>query len=156
MKKRRLNCKRKRVLREPLLKELCEKRIMVIKYVKEQRAKKKRKNWSKYDYPSCIVACRSRLDPLNVFAERSSRTLITHYDGTKILEPLLKKQSYGEKNGPEGNRIGYCAEQRIAATILTPPTETTINDLEFSPAVRPRTSKIIPYCSNCKSIFPQL
>ena len=152
----RLHCRCRKHIHNPLLRGLCTKRKMVLDYVKNKRLSMKKSDWSKYDYPACIVAARISTQSHNVYTERSAKTQSSHYLNTNILTSLLSQNSFGEKNGLEGNRIGYCAEQRLAATILKVHPACSVTDLEFSPSVRPRTAKVIPYCSNCKSIFPQL
>lgn len=116
----------------------------------------KEKDYSKYDYPACIVACTCSNHPNKIYTERSAKTKIDRYQKTILIEKLLSLGEYGEETEKEDSRIGYCAEQRVAATVLKDYSDLSISDLKFSKAVRPRTAKIIPYCQNCKSIFPQL
>ena len=152
----RIHCGHKKITRKPLLRELCIRRTRVLAYVKKKRASMNKKDWSKYDYPACIVAGRILSNKKSIFTDRSSKTQQNHYINTRFLNTLIYLGGFGGKYGSEGNRIGYCAEQRLAATILKVHPACSVSDLEFSPTVRPRTAKVIPYCSNCKSIFPQL
>lgn len=115
-----------------------------------------KKDYSKYDYPACIVACTCSRITKRIYSERCAKTDIKVYQRNGFIKELLKIGSYGQPVKPKGNRIGYCAEQRVAASILSDNPGLLFSDIEFSYAVRPRTAKIIAYCDNCKAIFPQL
>lgn len=101
------------------------------------------------------------------------RLLTTEFTNKFILNPGDKVKPQGDcgitdcsryKKRQSGNlteccnTLGGCAEQRAANEILREGecNAHDIADLEFSWALRPRTMGIIPYCYNCRTIFPQL
>lgn len=54
-------------------------------------------------------------------------------------------------------KIGNCAEQHAANTVMNDlearGLDRDINNLGFTPAYRPRTITMIPYCINCQTLF---
>lgn len=139
-----------------------------------QHKKPKREN-----YPPCINVCvsKNRTDMLaleqssyvysnkfhaildNAFFTKFSKTVGQKPDNIPNCTNTICKGYEKNKKGEKcRNTIGNCAEQRAANDIFKSPICSTndIADLIFSITIRPRTMEIIPFCCNCKSIFPQL
>lgn len=130
------------------------------------------------DFPACINVCISKKGSSWLAYEMSSIV----YRNT--FHPLLVSEfhSHFHKNPGEKpdripncqnkecphisnydsnecrNIIGNCAEQRAANDIFSNPASEAYNifDLNFSPAIRPRTMEITSPCCNCKAVFQQL
>ncbi|WP_420921600.1 hemagglutinin repeat-containing protein [Enterobacter quasiroggenkampii] len=74
-----------------------------------------------------------------------------------IVAPEL--QAYADKLGGLGvktacgNTLGRCAEFRAANELLLTNPSLKLKDIQFTPAVRPRTGEVVPRCENCKNIF---
>jgi len=49
--------------------------------------------------------------------------------------------------------VGACCEIHNANELLLKNPSATINDINFTPAIRPRTGKVVPMCNNCKVIL---
>ncbi|WP_392553164.1 hypothetical protein RHO14_04675 [Orbus wheelerorum] len=68
-------------------------------------------------------------------------------------------QIYADKLGgigvktSSGNTLGRCAEFRAANELLLSNPNLKIDDIWFTPALRPRTGEIVPRCENCTNIF---
>lgn len=52
-----------------------------------------------------------------------------------------------------GNVLGRCAEFRAANELLLNNPRLNLSDIDFTPAVRPRTGQIIQRCDNCVNVF---
>jgi len=52
-----------------------------------------------------------------------------------------------------GNTIGCCGEFRSANDLLLRNPSATPAQINFTPAIRPRTGETVPMCDNCKIIF---
>ena len=107
----------------------------------------------KADYPSIMVAC-SYTNNDTVFAEKSAAPI------NYIFHPLLQSAmavvgAIGQPTRYSNNKLGACAEQRAANKAVNRYHQ-HIKDLDFTPAIRPRTKQIKPYCDNCTNTFPQL
>jgi len=72
-----------------------------------------------------------------------------------LRKHLSKIGGIGNKSTTTGcdNVIGKCAEVKAANNILNTDKKAAINLIEFTRAIRPRTSENINRCNNCISIF---
>lgn len=52
-----------------------------------------------------------------------------------------------------GYYIGCCSEVNAANYVITKLPHLNLNEIVFSPAIRPRTMQKIPTCKNCKITF---
>ncbi|NCH53653.1 hypothetical protein [Cronobacter muytjensii] len=74
-----------------------------------------------------------------------------------IIAPEL--QAYADRLGGLGvktacgNTLGRCAEFRAANEFLLANPSLKVKDIQFTPAIRPRTGEVVPRCENCKNIF---
>ena len=50
--------------------------------------------------------------------------------------------------------IGYCGEFNVANQLMLNGAKKS--EIEFTPAIRPRNGEVIPPCTNCLEMFPQL
>ena len=76
-----------------------------------------------------------------------------------ISVPGLQKRA--EKIGGIGSRgvsskniVGVCAEFHVVNRLLLKGGKWS--DIKLTPAIRPRTGEIIPYCPNCLALFGDL
>ncbi|NCH72848.1 hemagglutinin repeat-containing protein [Cronobacter dublinensis] len=103
---------------------------------------------SKYKPATAIGA----LDPL-------TGKIVTTSNGSvpTIIAPEL--QAYADRLGGLGvktacgNTLGRCAEFRAANELLLANPSLKVKDIQFTPAIRPRTGEVVPRCENCKNIF---
>lgn len=105
------------------------------------------------DYPSIMVAC-SYTNIDTVFAEKSAAP-INYVFHPQLQRAITSVGIIGQSTRYSDNRLGGCAEQRAANKAIKRYHQ-SIGSLDFTPAIRPRTMQIKPYCENCKRIFPQL
>lgn len=49
-----------------------------------------------------------------------------------------------------GIALGRCAEFRAANELLLTNPGLKLKDIQFTPAIRPRTREVVPRCENCK------
>lgn len=105
------------------------------------------------DYPSIMVAC-SYTNIDTVFAEKSAAP-INYVFHPQLQRAITSVGIIGQSTRYSDNRLGSCAEQRAANKAIKR-YHHSIGVLDFTPAIRPRTMQIKPYCENCKRIFPQL
>ncbi len=111
-------------------------------------------NIPKYkDYPAAVISCSAKHS--NIHKEEHSRSC-QHYKFDFRILNLLKV--IGNVDGPSNvkdcnNKVGHCAEPHAANEMIKTSMRLTVGDLEFSPAIRPRTRQIIQYCGNCKATF---
>ena len=105
------------------------------------------------DYPSIMVAC-SYTNIDTVFAEKSAAPInyVFHPQLQRLIAPI---GIVGQSTVYSTNKLGACAEQRAANKSINRHHQ-GVRNLDFTPAIRPRTMQIKPYCENCKQIFPQL
>lgn len=54
---------------------------------------------------------------------------------------------------PHENTVGVCAEFRSANELLL--RGSSIENIRFTDAIRPRTGEVRPTCPNCKAMFPE-
>ncbi|MEZ2686638.1 hypothetical protein ACBQ20_17850 [Proteus vulgaris] len=52
-----------------------------------------------------------------------------------------------------GNTLGRCAEFRAANELMLSNPNLKVKDIQFTPAVRPRTGEVVPRCDNCTNMF---
>lgn len=77
----------------------------------------------------------------------------------KVPDPIdLKLKNELEKIAPLGtkgidNFVGCCCEVRAANKILLQSKAATIEYIDFTVAIRPRTGQTIKRCKNCKKVF---
>jgi RHS repeat-associated protein len=55
-----------------------------------------------------------------------------------------------------GNTVGCCGEFRLGNNLLLENPSASPAQIQFSPAIRPRTNQVVLPCENCQTIFPQL
>lgn len=77
----------------------------------------------------------------------------------KRIHPELRKRA--EKIGGIGthglisrNTVGVCAEFHAVNSLLL--SGCKWSDIRLTPAIRPRTGTIMPYCDNCLAMFDDL
>lgn len=68
------------------------------------------------------------------------------------------KASVGNGIGTHGltsrNTVGVCAEFHVVNSLLL--SGCKWSDIRLTPAIRPRTGEIMPYCNNCLAMFGDL
>ncbi|WP_226101917.1 hemagglutinin repeat-containing protein [Dickeya oryzae] len=103
---------------------------------------------SKYKPATAIGA----VDPL-------TGKIVTTSNGAVPTVVAPELQSYADKLGGLGvktacgNTLGRCAEFRAANELLLANPSLKLKDIQFTPAIRPRTGEVVPRCENCKNIF---
>ncbi len=85
-----------------------------------------------------------------------SRSIATSGAPPKEIAPALEKAAndlggVGTKNA--GNTVGCCGEFRAANNVLLENPSAVPTDVNFTPAVRPRTGQVVPPCKNCQIMF---
>lgn len=126
--------------------------------VQQVRKMQPNKKHSIYDYPGCVVAC-SYKNTKPVVKESGSCD-VSYYTNQLLIAKLndLRKDTK-RPNGIGGesnlckNVIGFCAEPKAAELVLRVYHTGNFSDMHFSKAYRPRTSKRMNYCPNCKKVF---
>ncbi|MEG8232726.1 filamentous hemagglutinin N-terminal domain-containing protein [Pseudomonas orientalis] len=104
--------------------------------------------FGKYKPPTVIGA----VDPL-------TGRIVTTSSGAVPTTIAPELQAYADKLGGLGvkttcgNTLGRCAEFRAANELLLSNPGLKLNDIKFTPAVRPRTGEVVPRCENCTNIF---
>ena len=106
------------------------------------------------DYPAVAAACSSFFIPI-IYLDHS-RGARTQHIQKQLLKALLKIGPINTKIKGCGNYIGHCAEQHAANKLLQEQKHSTVNDIFFGNAYRPRTGEYIPVCEICKDVFPTL
>lgn len=126
--------------------------------VQQERRMHPNKKHSIFDYPGCVVACSYK--NTKPVAKESGSSAVSYYTNRLLFDKLdnLRKDTknpkvIGEKSYLCNNRIGCCAEPRAAELVLRNYNTKNFGDLYFSKAYRPRTSKRMNYCPNCKKVF---
>ena len=118
------------------------------------RTKSKGRRIKKWDYPGAVVSCAVGINPQKCSTDTSGVAYADSYIMVPELEIALKKiGDIGKRSPLCNNYIGACAEPRAARKCIRNNQGTTIADLWFSAAYRPRTKEILPYCPNCKTVF---
>ncbi|MEI7206956.1 VENN motif pre-toxin domain-containing protein [Pectobacterium carotovorum] len=103
---------------------------------------------SKYKPATAIGA----VDPL-------TGKIVTTSNGAVPTGVAPELQAYADKLGGLGvktacgNTLGRCAEFRAANELLLANPSLKLKDIQFTPAIRPRTGEVVPRCENCKNIF---
>ncbi len=76
----------------------------------------------------------------------------------KIALELIKRADaiggIGTHGLTERNTIGVCAEFHVVNSLLL--SGSKWEDIHLTPAIRPRTGQVMPYCDNCKAMFRDL
>lgn len=104
--------------------------------------------FGKYKPPTVIGA----VDPL-------TGRIVTTSSGAVPTTIAPELQAYADKLGGLGvkttcgNTLGRCAGFRAANELLLSNPRLKLNDIKFTPAVRPRTGEVVPRCENCTNIF---
>lgn len=145
----------KRSIRIDLFSKVIKYAFVVCNRVQADR-KKQHKKYSIYDYPSCVVACCTVDNPVEIDVSKSSRPIIGKtYKVPILLKALMSLGAIGKKSSVTKckNPIGQCAEQHVAELVLNKQSKCNLASLRFSKAIRPRTKAVIEYCDNCKYIF---
>ena len=102
-------------------------------------------------YPAAIVGCHKCGE--TYWIVDSARCPINYPFVDELRKALVSQLgTIGGKSTLCSNIIGQCAEPHAANEILEAE-GCSINDLEFSLAMRPRTQTYLPYCNNCKKVF---
>ncbi|EMY7925456.1 VENN motif pre-toxin domain-containing protein [Klebsiella aerogenes] len=103
---------------------------------------------SKYKPATAIGA----VDPL-------TGKIVTTSNGAVPTVVAPELQAYADKLGGLGVKtvcgktLGRCAEFRAANELLLSNPSLKLKDIQFTPAIRPRTGEVVPRCENCKNIF---
>lgn len=85
--------------------------------------------------------------------------IVTTSNGAIPTTIAPELQSYADKLGGLGvktacgNTLGRCAEFRAANELLLSNPNLKLKDIQFTPAVRPRTGEVVPRCENCTNMF---
>lgn len=73
----------------------------------------------------------------------------------QIAPELLKRAEtiggLGTHGLSERNIVGVCAEFHVVNLLLLGGAKW--EDIHLTPAIRPRTGQVVPYCENCKAMF---
>lgn len=101
-------------------------------------------------YPAAIVGCHKCGEVYWIVD--SARSPVNYPFVAELRKALQQLGTIGEKSALCDSIIGQCAEPHAANEILNAES-CSLNDLEFSLAMRPRTQTFLPYCNNCKKIF---
>ena len=77
----------------------------------------------------------------------------------KRIHPELRKRAeaiggIGSHGLTSRNTIGVCAEFHVVNSLLLGGCKWS--DIKLTPAIRPRTGEIMPYCDNCLAMFSDL
>lgn len=87
--------------------------------------------------------------------------IVTAFAGSipKTIHPELIKRAIkiggiGSKGLSTKNTVGVCAEFQVVNALLL--SGSNISDIKLTHAIRPRTGKGRPYCTNCKQMFSDL
>ena len=111
--------------------------------------------WKRKQYPAVTVG--AKYD--------TSEHIENHHDYSgynDFEQPLLVAllNNYGKLNHKDlqsGNHVGHCAENYAATKILKDLHKNglsiPLSNIEFTDAIRPRTWKMIDWCSICRNIF---
>lgn len=128
-------------------KHICHNHMQVL------RLNNRYKTWF-WDYPAMACICHNA-------ACTQKRASYSHHPQLDEWHPVLSAEM--QKIAPIGKQskgaerryiIGQCAEQHAANIYMKQLNENNLNNLFFSPAMRPRTKQVFQYCNNCSEIFP--
>jgi hypothetical protein len=108
------------------------------------------RNALKRNYAACMIAAFSSRKR----AIGTSHALLTDLD-PRLVGALKALGTIGKpaSNGTSKNKLGKCAEIKVAHGILSNDGKAHIQHLSFTRAVRPRTGEHMKRCSNCVGVF---
>ena len=118
------------------------------------RSRRSPKIW---DYPAAVVSCKKNNGDNRIYSGRSSKPTSGMYE--PLLEIALTRLGGVGQASRKGcpYTIGKCAEPHAANKVLkNTGTAVGLDQILFSTALRPRTRQVIPYCANCRAVFPSL
>ena len=77
----------------------------------------------------------------------------------KRIHPELRKRAeaiggIGTHGLTSRNTVGVCAEFHVVNSLLL--SGCKWSDIRLTPAIRPRTGEVMPYCDNCLAMFSDL
>ncbi|MCC8367284.1 hypothetical protein J8V57_13570 [Xenorhabdus sp. PB61.4] len=102
----------------------------------------------KYKPATAIAA----VDPLTGRISTASNGAVPSVIAPELLEYAQKLGGLGVKTAC-GNTLGRCAEFRAANELMLSNPNLKVKDIQFTPAVRPRTGEVVPRCDNCTNMF---
>lgn len=111
--------------------------------------------WKRKQYPAVIVG--AKYDMSEHIGKQHDKS-----EDKDFEEPLLRAllNNYGKLNHEDlqsGNHVGHCAENYAATKVLKDLHKNglsiPLSNIEFTDAIRPRTWKMIDWCSICRNIF---
>ena len=108
-----------------------------------------------WDYPAVVVSCKMNNGDNRIYNGKSSKPTSGMYE--PLLEIALTQLGGVGQQSRNGcpYTIGNCAEPHAANKLLKD-THVELDQILFSTALRPRTRQVIPYCANCRAVFPSL
>lgn len=118
------------------------------------RSRRSPKIW---DYPAAVVSCKKNNGDNRIYSGRSSKPTSGMYE--PLLEIALTRLGRVGQESRNGcpYTIGNCAEPHAANKLLKNTAAAVgLEQILFSTALRPRTRQVIPYCANCRAVFPSL
>ena len=118
------------------------------------RSRRSPKIW---DYPAAVVSCKKNNGDNRIYSGRSSKPTSGMYE--PLLEIALTRLGGVVQESRNGcpYTIGNCAEPHAANKLLKNTAAAVgLEQILFSTALRPRTRQVIPYCANCRAVFPSL
>lgn len=118
------------------------------------RSRRSPKIW---DYPAAVVSCKKNNGDNRIYSGRSSKPTSGMYE--PLLEIALTQLGGVGQQSRNGcpYTIGNCAEPHAANKLLKNTAAAVgLEQILFSTALRPRTRQVIPYCANCRAVFPSL
>lgn len=111
--------------------------------------------WKRKQYPAVIVG--AKYDMSEHIGKQHNKSEEKDFE-KPLLDALREK--YGELNheDPQSrNHVGHCAENYAATKVLKDlhknGLSVLLSNIEFTDAIRPRTWKMIDWCSICRNIF---
>lgn len=108
-----------------------------------------------WDYPAVVVSCKKNNGDNRIYNGNSSKPTLGMYEPPlEIALTRLGGVGQHSRNGCPYT-IGNCAEPHAANKLLKD-NFVGLDQILFSTARRPRTRQLIPYCANCRAVFPSL
>lgn len=110
-----------------------------------------------WDYPAVVVSCKKNNGDNRIYNGKSSKPTSGMYE--PLLEIALTRLGGVGQHSRNGCPyiIGNCAEPHAANKLLKNTAAAVgLEQILFSTALRPRTRQVIPYCANCRAVFPSL
>ena len=109
------------------------------------------------DYPSVVVSCKMNGGNNRIYNAMSSKPIPGMYElPLEIALTRLGGVGQHSRNGCP-YIIGNCAEPHAAnKKKKNTAVAVGLEQILFSTALRPRTRQVIPYCANCRAVFPSL